>query len=61
MLKNTEDILVFLSSLAVCLSLIPKHLCGIERLHSTLGYRAPKGFEETWEKQKIEQVYVLSV
>jgi transposase InsO family protein len=32
-----------------------------ERLHSTLGYRSPKEFEEMWEKQKIEQIYVLNV
>ena len=32
-----------------------------ERLHSTLGYRSPKEFEEIWEKEKIEQIYVLNV
>lgn len=30
-----------------------------ERLHSTLGYRSPKEFEEIWEKQLIEQIYVM--
>jgi len=32
-----------------------------ERLHFTLGYRSPKEFEERWEKEKIEQIYVLNV
>jgi len=27
-----------------------------ERLHSTLGYRSPKEFEEMWRRQKIEQI-----
>jgi transposase InsO family protein len=32
-----------------------------ERLHSTLGYKSPKKFEEIWENQKLEQVYVPNV
>lgn len=32
-----------------------------ERLHSTLGYRSPKEFEEVWEKEQIKSIYVLSV
>ena len=32
-----------------------------QRLHSTLGYKSPKEFEEIWEREKAEEVYVLSV
>jgi putative transposase len=32
-----------------------------QRLHSTLGHRSPKEFEEIWKKEKEEEVYVLTV